>query len=96
MPKPPEYITLYGIRNHYSGRFLNNLTNPKRKFWEKKGMAERAMMNYDPAYHVPGHGRAENPDTMELCELHCEIRPIMRRKVKEKMLREAVDKKEIL
>lgn len=79
-PAAPEYIKLYAVRNHYSGRLLNTLTNPKRKFWEKKGMAERAMMNYDPEYHHPGFGKPHVPSSLELVELTCEIRPIKRRK----------------
>lgn len=42
--RKPQYITLYAIQNHFTGKLLNTLTNPKHKFWERRAMAERAMM----------------------------------------------------
>lgn len=83
MPKPrstePQYIRLYAVRNHYTKRLLNTLTNPRRRFWEKRGMAERAMMQYDPSHHSPQNGRPINPDSLELVELVCEVRPLKMR-----------------
>ena len=42
--KTQQTLTLYAVRNHFTGKLINTLTNPKHKFWEKRGMAERAMM----------------------------------------------------
>lgn len=34
---------IYAVRNTKTGKLLSDLTNPSKKFWEKKQFAERAI-----------------------------------------------------
>lgn len=61
----PEYI--YGAREIETGKLVGDITNPKKKFWQKKSYVEDAVntfnRNYadiDHKYRNKGsHGRLE-------------------------------------
>lgn len=38
-------MKLYAARDKNTGELINHLTNPHRKFWEKRGMCENAINN---------------------------------------------------
>lgn len=38
-------FTLYAVRDTKSGKLVRDITNPKRKFWERKGACEAAIKN---------------------------------------------------
>lgn len=42
-----ESFNLYGVLNLETGKLVNDITNPKHKFWEKKGSAESALQKYN-------------------------------------------------
>ena len=37
-------IYLYGARDTTTGKLVSDITNPKRKYWDKKGNAEKAIL----------------------------------------------------
>lgn len=41
-------MKLYAVRNRKTGELVNNLTNPKRRFWEKRGKCMLACLNPHP------------------------------------------------
>lgn len=34
---------IYAVRDENTGKLVNNITNPKRKYWDRKGNAEVAV-----------------------------------------------------
>lgn len=49
-PNRHSVMKLYAVRDTSTGKLVNNITNPKHKFWEKRGNAEKAIQNYNPLY----------------------------------------------
>ena len=47
---------LYAVKDTNTGKLVNNITNPRRKFWEKRGMCEKAIKN---AYRYQYRGNLE-------------------------------------
>ena len=47
MNKP---IYLYAAREIETGKLVSDITNPKRKYWDKKGNAESAITTYNRSY----------------------------------------------
>lgn len=43
-------IYLYGARDTTTGKLVSDITNPKRKYWDKKGNAEKAIEYYNRSY----------------------------------------------
>ena len=40
-----EYI--YGARDVDTGKLVSDITNPRRKYWDKRGNAQRAIDDYN-------------------------------------------------
>lgn len=40
-------IYLYGARDTSTGKLVSDITNPKRKYWDKRGNAEKAIEAYN-------------------------------------------------
>ena len=57
---------LYSVRDKGTGKLVNNITNPRHKFWEKRGSAEEAISRFNPRYHNPRLGKAPNPADLEI------------------------------
>lgn len=74
-------LRLYAIRDKKSGKFVSNITNPKHKFWEKKGSCESALQSYAIRYEYLlkeskyYRGKLSHPDDLELVELFCYEKP---------------------
>lgn len=73
-------IKLYAVRDKKSGKFVNNITNPKHKFWEKKGSCETALKTYAIRYEYlitegSYRGKLSHPDDLEIVELFCYEKP---------------------
>lgn len=73
-------LKLYVVRDKKSGKFVNNITNPKHKFWEKKGSCESALKNYAIRYEyllTKGNyrGKLSHPEDLEIVELYCYEKP---------------------
>ena len=69
-------IKLYAVRDKKTGKFVNNITNPKHKFWEKKGSCETALKTYAIRYEYlitegSYRGKLSHPDDLEIVELFC-------------------------
>jgi hypothetical protein len=45
-----DKIYLYGARDTTTGKLVSDITNPKRKYWDKKGNAEKAINEYNRGY----------------------------------------------
>jgi hypothetical protein len=43
-----EYI--YGARDTATGKLVSDITNPRRKYWDKKGNAQKAIDYYNRGY----------------------------------------------
>jgi hypothetical protein len=56
-------IYLYGARDTETGQLVSDITNPRRKYWDKKGNAVNAIDAYNNRttwYHNKGkHGHIE-------------------------------------
>ena len=59
-----EYI--YAIRDKSTGKLVNNITNPKHKFWEKKGSAASALDRFNPRYHNQILGEPPKKENLEV------------------------------
>lgn len=46
----PDKIYLYSARDTTTGKLVSDITNPKRKYWDKKGNAEKAINDYNRGY----------------------------------------------
>lgn len=68
-------LRIYAIRDKSTGKFINDLTRPNRKFWEKRGFAENALKNFlwkcENDFPRPKY----NPDDLEVVELCCYEKP---------------------
>jgi hypothetical protein len=65
-------LKLYAIKDKTTGEFINNITNPKHKFWETKGSCENALNKYKTRYNNQLRGRNfnfYNPNNLEVVEL---------------------------
>lgn len=59
-------IKLYAVRDKNTDKFVNNITNPRHKFWEMKKFCESAIANY-----YKYHARYESKYDLEMVELVC-------------------------
>jgi hypothetical protein len=41
---------LYGARDTATGKLVSDITNPRRKYWDKKGNAQKAIDYYNERY----------------------------------------------
>lgn len=65
-------MKLYAVRDKSTGKFVSDITNPRHKFWEKKGSCESSIKSYSPSRVTPGSRRAKrNREDLELVELTC-------------------------
>lgn len=48
MANKPDRI--YGAREIATGKLVSDITNPRRKYWDKKGNAEKAIEAYNRSY----------------------------------------------
>ena len=49
---------LYAVRDKSTGKLVSNITNPRRKYWDRKGNAISAINNYN-LKRVRRHGELE-------------------------------------
>lgn len=45
-----EKIFLYAARDTATGKLVSDITNPKRKYWDKKCNAQKAIEYYNERY----------------------------------------------
>ena len=43
-------IYLYGARDTTTGKLVSDITNPRRKYWDKRGNAQSAIDYYNKLY----------------------------------------------
>jgi hypothetical protein len=41
---------IYGARDTATGKLVSDITNPRRKYWDKKGNAQKAIDYYNQRY----------------------------------------------
>ena len=67
-----DKIYLYGAREIDTGKLVSDITNPRRKYWDRKGNAVKAIDAYNNhdcwRYNKGNHGRLELV-TFELVEV---------------------------
>lgn len=59
---------IYAVRDMDTGKPVSNITNPGRKFWERKGNAETAIRAFNSRRAKPKHGELKLV-TYELVEV---------------------------
>lgn len=42
---------VYCVRDEDTGKLVSNITNPRRKYWDRKGNAESAIRNAKGRYY---------------------------------------------
>ena len=62
-------LTLYAVRDKSTGKFVSDITNPRHKFWEKKGSCESAIKSYNPNRISTQRRTIHDKDNLELVEL---------------------------
>lgn len=46
----PNELKLYAARDTSTGKLVSDITNPKRKYWDKRGNAVKAIEYYNSCY----------------------------------------------
>lgn len=59
-------MKLYAVRDKSTGKLVNNITNPRHKFWEKRGSVETAIILFNPHYHNPRLGEPPRKENLEV------------------------------
>lgn len=62
-----EYI--YGARDTATGKLVSDITNPRRKYWDKKGNAQKAIDYYNQRYANKKLGVTANKGEHSMIEL---------------------------
>ena len=57
-------LLIYGARDTSTGKLVSDITNPRRKYWDRKGNAVSAIQNYNMRNNY--HGRRGHHGTIEL------------------------------
>ena len=57
---------LYGVIDKSTGKLVSDITRHRRKYWDRKVNAEKAIKKYNAYYH--------NPSDLELVEIECKIK----------------------
>ena len=50
---------LYAVRDTETGKLVSDITNPGRKYWNRRANAESAIRNYNCRRGKPKHGKLE-------------------------------------
>lgn len=67
---------LYGVIDKSTGKLVSDITNPKRKYWDRKANAEKAVKNYNPKYLTSSfkiHNTVHNPEDLAVVEIYCKV-----------------------
>ena len=60
-------FTLYGVMDKLTGKLVNNITNPRHKYWETRKTAENAVRRFMSRYY--------NIDRqLEVVEIECKVK----------------------
>ncbi len=69
-----EDLRIYGARDTSTGKLVSNLTNPRRKYWDRKGNALSAIRSYNSQRSYYGGNRGEiELVTFKLVEVQDEL-----------------------
>jgi hypothetical protein len=60
---------IYGARDTATGKLVSDITNPKRKYWDRRGNAVKAIDYYNSAYANKKLGYGANKGEHGLIEL---------------------------
>lgn len=50
-------LTIYGARDTSTGKLVSDITNPRRKYWDRKGNAVSAIQNYNKRSNYRNRGK---------------------------------------
>lgn len=53
-------LRIYAARDTVTGKLVNDITNPKRKYWDKRGNAIQAIEYYNDRYANKSLSRGTN------------------------------------
>lgn len=69
-----EELRIYGARDTSTGKLVSNLTNPRRKYWDRKGNALSAIQSYNrQRIHYGGNPSKIELVTFKLVEVQDEL-----------------------
>lgn len=69
-----EQFKLYGVLNLDTNKLVSNITNPRHKFWEKKGMAQKSMDNFLSRQRYCSTRATEINKRLEVVEILCTVK----------------------
>lgn len=66
-------FNLYGVLNTETGKLVSDITNPRHKYWDKKGSAESALSSYKYRFSIYGKGGKykHNADALKVVTIKC-------------------------
>lgn len=67
---------LYGVIDRSTGKLVSDITNPKRKYWDRKANAEKAVKNYNPKYLTSSfkiRNSIHNKEDLQVVEILCKV-----------------------
>ncbi|MBQ0113071.1 MAG: hypothetical protein KBT03_08075 [Bacteroidales bacterium] len=68
---------LYGVIDKSTGKLVSDITNPRRKYWDRKVNAEKAVKNYNPNYLTSSfkvHNTIHKQEDLEVVEIECKVK----------------------
>ena len=69
-------FTLYGVLDTSTEKLVNDITNPRHKYWEQRKRAEQAVKNYNPIHLTSSfkvHNSIHNQNDLKVVEIKCEV-----------------------
>lgn len=61
-------MKLYAVKDVETGKLVCNITNPRRKFWEKRGSAQNAIDALNSRNHNPRLGKCPKKENLIVVE----------------------------
>lgn len=66
-----ETFSVFGVRNKATGKLVSDITNPRHKYWERKGNAESALNGYTAGFRY--RKGTYNKDDLEVVTIKCTV-----------------------
>lgn len=63
---------IYTVRDAETGKLVSDITNPRRKYWDRKGNCEAAIQSYRRGYSGHGNHKEIEMVTLRLVEVTTE------------------------
>lgn len=71
-------FNLYGVLDTSTGKLISDITNPRRKYWDKKGNADKAVISYCSSYKYYSESLPNKykhkPEDLKVVEIECIVK----------------------